>query len=166
MSRLRAKSVVTTAISGLAITMGMITPAAAEPPPSFPVPYANGQSGTCLDWAGGTTVGVWHCNYGADNQAWGAERTSPNTWRFRNQASGACLDWSVETTRVGSWHCNGGLNQDWYVVSNQDDHDAVTYELRNKASGTCLDWSEGANRVGVWHCNGGNNQLWYIPLTP
>lgn len=104
-----------TAIAGVAVTVGVSAPAAASEPYGGWIPYYNLATGTCLDWAGGNTVGLWHCNEG-DNQKWEAEQTSDNTYRFVKKASRTCLDLSTGTNRVGTWHCNGGNNQRWGIA--------------------------------------------------
>ncbi|MFE3187275.1 RICIN domain-containing protein [Streptomyces violascens] len=161
MLRTRGTSSVITAIAGLALTVGVSTPAAAKEPYGGNLPYYNLATGTCLDWSEGTNrVGLWHCN-GGDNQKWEAVNTSDNTYKFVNKASNTCLDWSSDTNRVGVWHCNGGDNQSWYT---DEAVSPKSWMMMNKASMTCLDWSTGSNRLGLWNCNGGNNQRWVIAI--
>ena len=61
---------------------------------------------------------------------------------------------------VQLWHCNGGINQYWYLSL------GGLSTIVNAAYGLCLDavrQHDGTNgdNVQLWQCNGGSNQEWY-----
>ena len=73
-----------------------------------------------------------------------------------------CLDgYNTQTapgTKVDTWSCNGGVNQQWSVNA-----DGTVTSVQ---SGLCLDvtGASAANGalVELWTCNGGNNQNWSL----
>ncbi len=116
------------------------------------------ESGRCLDApkdADGTTVLIWDCNGGA-NQQW--VRQSNGTL----VSHGKCLDAFGSATAngslVGLWSCHGGANQQWRFNGDGS--------VSNVASGLCLDVTGHATAndspVVLWSCNGGNNQKWTV----
>ena len=126
----------------------------------------SGQSGKCLDTAGGTTPGpyvyfpgtaeqIWTCN-GGINQ----EFSVTSAGELRTMGATECLDVFNNQTAPGSkvdlWPCNGGANQKWTVQSNGT--------IVGPQSGLCLDVSGAGTANGtpieIWTCNGQANQQW------
>ena len=126
----------------------------------------SGQSGKCLDTAGGTTPGpyvyfpgtveqIWTCN-GGINQ----EFSVTSAGELRTMGATECLDVFNNQTAPGSkvdlWPCNGGANQKWTVQSNGT--------IVGPQSGLCLDVSGAGTANGtpieIWTCNRQANQQW------
>ncbi|MER5261997.1 family 43 glycosylhydrolase [Actinosynnema sp. NPDC002837] len=116
-------------------------------------------SNRCVDvdnasTARGTTVLLWDCGAGA-NQQW----TTNPSGEFRVFGD-RCLDayeqGTTNGTRVVIWSCNGQDNQKWASGSDGS--------IRNVRAGLCLD-ADGAatangTRLILWTCNGQDNQKW------
>ena len=71
---------------------------------------------------------------------------------------------NVDGVRLTTWDCNGGTNQQWQIVPDQQ---AGVYELKNVWSGRCMDEPAGSTRSGLqmqgWTCTTGNaNQRYFI----
>ena len=97
-----------------------------------------------------------HCT-GTAAQGW---QYHLDTFTFRNQVTGLCLDITNYNynagTRVQQWTCNGGPQQMWRFS-----HDG---SLKNPISGRCLDasgWGTIAGtQVSIWDCTNHWNQKW------
>uniref|UniRef100_UPI00300B66DF ricin-type beta-trefoil lectin domain protein n=1 Tax=Streptomyces sp. CA2R106 TaxID=3120153 RepID=UPI00300B66DF len=61
-------------------------------------------------------------------------------------------------TKVETWPCNGGANQQWSVNSNGT--------VTGTQSGLCLDVTAASTANGalaeLWTCNGQTNQQWNL----
>ncbi len=61
-------------------------------------------------------------------------------------------------TKVETWSCDGGANQQWNVNSNGT--------ITGVQSGLCLDVSQSSTADGapvdLWTCNGQSNQQWTL----
>ena len=78
-------------------------------------------------------------------------------------SSQMCLDavgnGTTPGTKVETWSCNGGANQQWKVNSNGT--------ITGVQSGLCLDVTGASTADGalveLWTCTGGTNQQWTVP---
>ncbi len=107
----------------------------------------------------GTQLQIAGCAAQA-NQTW--TRTSSGQLTATLGGATLCLDASGQGTTAGTkvvtWPCNGGSNQQWTANSNGT--------VTGGQSGLCLDvtgasTAEGAP-VELWTCNGGSNQQWTL----
>ncbi|MEU5265788.1 arabinofuranosidase catalytic domain-containing protein [Amycolatopsis sp. NPDC021455] len=107
----------------------------------------------------GTQSQIAGCT-GQPNQTW--TRTSAGELRVTVGGSTLCLDASGQGTSAGTkvitWSCNGGGNQQWTVNSNGT--------VTGGQSGLCLDVTGASTADGapveLWTCNGGSNQQWTL----
>jgi endo-1,4-beta-xylanase len=71
---------------------------------------------------------------------------------------GAYDNQTAAGTKVETWPCNGGANQQWLVNSNGT--------VTGVQSGLCLDVTGASTADGalaeLWTCNGGSNQQWTL----
>jgi RHS repeat-associated protein len=115
----------------------------------------------CLGAIGGSTTAgafteVQDCT-GAPAQAW---KYHLDTFTFRNQVTGLCLDITNYNynngTQIQQWTCNGGPQQIWRFS-----HDG---SLKNPVSGRCLNpagWgTTPGTQVNIWDCAGNWTQKW------
>ena len=94
------------------------------------------------------------------NQTW--THTAANQLTVTLGGTKLCLDaynsQKTAGTKVETWSCTGGANQQWAINSNGT--------ITGVQSGLCLDVA-GANTandalVDLWTCNGGSNQHWTL----
>jgi hypothetical protein len=80
---------------------------------------------------------------------------------IHNYGASTCLDdpgfSHTSGTRMDSWGCNGGANQQWRVFASRViDNQFQEYEFQNQASGLCLDMKGGSSANGApviqWPC--------------
>jgi hypothetical protein len=82
--------------------------------------------------------------------------------------NGKCLDADLNTiaangTKVQLWHCNGSLQQEWYVDQNANG----LATIRSAYSGRCVDAAVTApptngTPAALWDCNATNHQQWIL----
>jgi len=153
----------------------------APPPPSAPgsfsatTPYfiqpVNGGGSVALGIPSGSTTNgaqLQQLSGSADSQKFNIVSTGNGNYKITmRSASNKCLDHAksnVDGVRLTTWDCNGGTNQQWQIVPDQQ---AGVYELKNVWSGRCMDEPAGSTRSGLqmqgWTCTTGNaNQRYFI----
>jgi glucose/arabinose dehydrogenase len=142
----------------LAMTLSIVPAAAFAAAPA--VPLIGVASQRCLDvWqrdpAPGTTVQIWNC-HGGSNQQWALTDAA----ELRTLDGTRCLDaersGTAPGTRVLSYTCNGLPNQQWRFNANGT--------ITGVQSGLCLDVAQASNAAGskliLWPCHGQDNQRW------
>ncbi|MFI1169848.1 ricin-type beta-trefoil lectin domain protein [Streptomyces sp. NPDC020801] len=122
-------------------------------------------SGQCLDVAGdshnaGTSVDIWPCSAGPENQSWVYNATSKQYTVYAGQSYALCLDTSGSNVVVNT--CSStATTQQWTPQTSG----ASTGEITNSA-GQCLDVSGGSTSQGslvvVDQCSSppGSSQIW------
>ncbi|SPE99800.1 RICIN domain-containing protein [Streptomyces sp. MA5143a] len=84
-----------------------------------------------------------------------------DVYHLVNRGTGRCLDafysgGGENGNAVGLWDCNGGISEQWRLISS---HDLLyPYALVNERKGRCLDYpAESDGRIGwqfkLWDCN-------------
>ncbi|MCX5016639.1 RICIN domain-containing protein [Streptomyces sp. NBC_00555] len=147
-------------------------PAEKQPAPQQPVqpgprPWANMNSGKCLEirrdsTENGATANQWTCN-NSPTQQW--KTTSPTGWgTIVNANSGLCLEIRRDATGNGAtanqWECNGSATQNWHWKPSP----GGGWNLVNANSGKCLEITAGSTDNGSLatqqDCNSSPAQNW------
>ena len=169
---------------GLALAASIVSAGAASANVGSTL-VVNGTTGSmCLDAtndathsaaSSGDPIQLWSCN-GDSQQKWNFNENVGSYGTITNGYAGLCLDARDDATYnpgtdgdpVQLWSCNGGSQQQWEPVYEEDSSGTYYYALVNKADGLVLDARDDAtwnptkdgDPVQLWGWLGGANQLW------
>ena len=103
-------------------------------------------------------------------QQWTAVQVGNNTFHYKNQLSGFCLDArgpAANRTPVQQWTCNKISNENWEPGPDMDDEIPPLYSRVSGTNSYCLDVPGGQQTHGlaiqIYRCNGTLSQDWYVP---